>query len=594
MKRVPENMFMRVCAAVVMCCVMFSCNKYGLQGDGITGEAEVVLSFTVKDESVTKAAENTIKDVKVWAFEMGENGMPVDADGVAAAYIAAEFTNTNTTETLTMYIPVSDEEKKYRFFAVANEKSFGHIYRHREFGGAQQKLVLGQDITYDQLSRAVFDATHVASGTSNASMPFTHWTDASLKNGNSNPYAITVPVYRPVAKTEFHAKVVNGSNYTFKVNSIKLFSSKIAIPVQGAMFSDYTPDNLSSSTSPSIFGDYSDLEVSAQPVPATLYNSYPTGANPVFTAKEVTETSELIGAASIYENNHGDAYSEGFAGETSHYDFTSPANYPTGTIYMEIEYSYEEKISGDDSGTGRCYLPLPRIVRNNNYKINATFDMKKEGALILAYSVEPWTVQEDTMEFKYPTIEVSAVKKNSDNTPNYDQPKTQYNAAFFKDGIPIEKAPTVEQGAFAFYFKMADSDIETRNWTVHFTEYTMIDGRWIADEDQGDDFVLAVCDDNAADSKNTVIKDEYGTQNKLTFHPAGNQYQIRLYPKKTYDANCKKAAEIYITYPAEWLGGAADELLINAGGGGTLWTNSGNERYKIGVIQDTDFVSNGN
>ena len=587
MKRVFGNI-LRIFAAVVACSMVVSCNKEELQGNGISGEVKVDLTFVAKDETATKA-ENTINDVMVWAFEIDANGNPVDEDGVAVAYVSADFDNTKKSETLTMYIPVSDIERKYRFFAVANVGSFGYLYKAREYG-VQPVLELGEHNTYKELSRAAFDATHVASAYSNgnareasAPMPFSHWKDASFKNGTDNPSTLTIYIYRPVAKTEFWAKVADGSNYTFNVNNIYLYSSKIAIPVQGAVFSDYTGEALAIASSPSIYGDYSDLKVSAQPAPAFLYNTYDNNT-PSFTSKVVGATSGLIGSACIYENNHGDSYSQGWQ-----YDFSSPANYTTGSLYMEIHYSYVKKGgNAQDNGEGKCYLPLPRIVRNNNYKINATFDINKEGNLILAYSVEPWTEVSGELEFKYPTIEVSAVKKNTDGTPNYDQPVTKYKANFDYNST---LAPTVEDGAFAFYFKMAQSDIADRKWTVHYTEYTMKDGKWVVDIDseQGNDFILAVCNNDATGSeKNTILKLENQNHNQVTFTPAGIQYQIRLYPCKPYNENNRKAAEIYITYPALWLGGAADELLINAGGGGTLWTNSGNERYKIGVIQVED------
>ncbi|MBO5920542.1 MAG: hypothetical protein J6Q34_08670 [Bacteroidales bacterium] len=567
------NILFWLCSACTLCVVANSCNKEQLQGNGQNDTVKVELAFSVGDEQATKAT-STIGNVMVWAFEIDNNGNPVDANGAAAAYVSAEFNNSRTTEVVGMYIPVFENERHYRFFAVVNKGALGKIYKAHE-RDEQQLLVLDSHTTYNQLSTAVFGEFDAVAA--NTLMPFSHWKDATFKKGMDNPATIRIEVFRPVAKSDFYAKTADGANYSFYVEQIKLFSSKIAIPVEGALFSDYTGENLENATSPSIFGDYSGLQVSTQPQPATLYNSFENNT-PIFVKKEITESKSLVGWAFIYENNHGDEWSSNY---NAGYDPTLAENYPTGSLYLEISYSYSKLDNGDDSGSGKCYMPLPRIVRNNNYMINAIFDINKEGALVISYSVQPWTEVNEQLDFKYPTVEISAVKKHSDGTPDYDQPVTRYNSKFFNND---SQAPDVDGGAFAFYFKMAQSDVADRQWTVHHTEYTLIDGTWVADNEQGDDFILAVCQED----NDNIIKNEGTNQNKVTFTPHNILYQIRLYPKKAASNGVLKGADIYITYPASWLGGNADELLINAGGGGTLWSNSGGERYKIRVIQGED------
>ena len=144
-------------------------------------------------------------------------------------------------------------------------------------------------------------------------------------------------------------------------------------------------------------------------------------------------------------------------------------------------------------------------------------------------------------------------------------------------------APTMAEGAFALRFKMEASSVTDRDWTVHIKEYTQNgNGEWVLDTEQSDDFNLVVCNND----DNKIIK-ETGGAVKHTFTPAGTEYQIRVYPKNAKGTSTK-AAKIFITYPASWLGGQSDELLINTGGGGTLWTNSGGERYAIMVVQGND------
>lgn len=547
-----------------------------MQGNEITGSVKVDFAFIVGDETITKADGKNIDDISIWAFELNANGR-LDTDGLAAAYIHSDFNNENPAESVSMFVPVSDNGKSYRFFAVANIGSFGKIYKAREYD-YQPELELGEHNTYNELSKAVFEATDIASaytsGTSFA-MPFSHWKDVTVST-SQNPHQIEIELFRPIAKTEFRAKIQNGSQYTFIIEEVHLHSSKIAVPVQGAMFSDISSENLEKASSPSIFGEYSDLEVNAQPAPPSLYNTYENN-KASFSSKTLNPdgTEIEIGSACIYENNHGEIFEQGVT------NTSDPQNFTSGAYYLDIHYSYHK---GSDSPTeGTCYMPLPAIVRNHNYVINATFDMKKEGALILSYNVEDWNVHESEMDFKYPTITVSAVATDGEGNPIYDQPVTRY-----KEGDYSVNAPTIGQGAFAFYFKMEDlkdSGGNSLNWTVHHVEYTLTDGIWSADADQTDDFYLAVCSEEEPTQKDKIIKD--GDNHKFTFDPQGKQYQIRLYPKKSAGSTTK-AADIYITYPAEWLGGAADELLINAGGGGTLWTNSGNERYKIRVIQGDD------
>ena len=51
--------------------------------------------------------------------------------------------------------------------------------------------------------------------------------------------------------------------------------------------------------------------------------------------------------------------------------------------------SFNEDLSGNE--TAVRYVPLPKVVRNHDYRVNATVSVNVDGYLIVNYIVTDWT-----------------------------------------------------------------------------------------------------------------------------------------------------------------------------------------------------------
>lgn len=552
--------------------VTVSCSKDEVRTgyDEILGYTTVKLNLGINDDMYSKAegevSSSDLKDLHIWAYRINSlYGTPVDENEICADYAFLETYTQN--ESINFEVPVYSGETYYRFFAVANVEEFGEIYSARS-NNDQIPLQLNGQLSYKEISSAIFDAKvtgGVMTPEFNKSIdPFSHWEDytipaySSLQNYSTSEN-LEITLVRPVAKCEFNVTLSDGTNQSasLKIKSVGLRSKNIAVAIQGALFSDYKLEDLQNATSPSIFGNYSNFKV-----------GWPSGDNWIKTgnAIEITKdkpATEPIAQRFIYENHHGDSSTE----------TSTPDSYNDGAYYLKVDYDY--KISSNSGEkTGTSYISLPSIVRNCIYKVNAEFDISSEGKLILSsYTVKEWEdggTQE--VNFQYPTIEVSAVKTvgtGNDMKFDYSKPYTYFNTKYVGNS-PVY---SLDDNGFGFYFKMSSTHgVEGRQWTVHCNELTKnANGDWVEDQEQNDDFKLVVF---RLDNSNFIKEDG------LSFSPSDNQYVIKIYPLKEEVKAAEKAAEIYITYYASWLG-AADELLINTSGGGTLWEYSGGERYKI-------------
>lgn len=570
--------------------LFLSCTKepvgVGNKGE-LLGYRTVEIGINLQGEKETKAGEdntgNTIKDIKVWAFAVKGNGQSAVVMDEKAVAFATATSSEGSISSLYMELPIYSDVQWYRFFAVANESLLGKVYKARVIGDNNEvEIALDENIQYYTLSRAVFDSNKEGGimwkSTTNESMPFTHWTDFNLSaNSSVDQPTVAINLYRTVAKTVFNAKLSEGSagNANLIINAINLRAGQdLAVAVQGALFSDVTDVN--NATAPGIFGNYSNFKPGY--VTGCLNNNFDEGAVAFIPVTVNTKDNfTLVASTYLYENHRGETYSQGVT------NTASAADYTAGVYYLEVVYDYTIGNSSETplkSGKGQCYLPLPAIVRNHKYTINATFDVTNEGSIILAsYDVQAWDEITDELDFSYPTISVWAVKTAGGNL-DYSKPTMQ-----FKNGFDYNSTsqttddgsfPTIENGAFAFNFRMEPGD-NAKTWTAHLHE------------SGSGNFGMAVFRIETNDRKTFIhsgpsitIGDDESEKNH------GVQYEIRVYPIKNYSSTTAKSADVFITYLAPWLGGAADELLINATSGGTLWADSGGERHKITVTQTED------
>lgn len=581
---------------IVVLVLATACSKDNIAGNG-NGNT-IKISLVANDEITVKSSDsqgNTINDMTVWAYPITtvtfnqQNIEVIHDDALPVAFGTTETGN----GTMTLNVPPDFQGKKYRFLVIANKEKFGKIYKARTNYGAEIELELNEHLTYKELSTAVFDADASETGIMKTapgldaanSMPFTHWSDVTVGQEITE---IQIPVYRSVAKATFKAKLIDGSGAKdlLVIKSVQIKSAhNFHIPQQGFMFSTHV--DINNAAAPAIFGEYNDVLV-AEHVDIPLVNS------DVKIQKKADNTlgtvASTTASAFLYENHNGNPWPTG--GEPSP-SSSDPNTYDYGAYYMEISYdSGTDSDSDGDIETPKSrtnYVPIPPVVRNRSYIVDATFDIRS-GNVILSYSVKDW-VQDNIADdangangndddvqnvtFAYPTFEIWPVKtKEVDGNIvyDYDQPITKFHSS---DPEPFE-----------FYFRMQPyGDGESaRKWTVSLADANDSD---TSTEKENNTFTIEVY----RSSNNTVNcewqKQTTSSANTYTATAEGELYKISIVATGSKNSASTVTTNVIIAYYASWLGGN-DHLLINSGGGGTLWSNSGHERHQILVTQGAD------
>jgi len=566
---------LRFFAVLLAVSTAVSCTKEDPNGaaDNTEESFAVNVSIDTGAEVTVKSGDtqgNTIKDLKIWAYEL--NNGTVAPDALPVAFDSTESDVAITSHTF--YMRSTAVGKTYRFFAIANKSLFGKIYKAREGYAGNIELKLNAQTTYKELTTGVFDANRDNEGifkdfpqddpATPESMPFSHWADIEIPN-NGN---IEIPVFRPVAKTILNARLkTRSANELLKITSVQIKSARdFHIPNEGFLFSSATSSNLQDTVivkSPQYWGEYNNLTVTNPTI--TLKNS---DGVTQFSVIDVTSTGENwtpVGSTFLYENNNGENW------ETA--SLTSPDAYNYGAYYMQIEYSYGidanvDNVFDAEQKSATSYVPLPAIVRNRNYTVNATFDISS-GIISITADITPWQQDDDDeqgVEFAYPTFEIWPVKTKTvdgNTVYDYDQPIARYKAD--------NGNPTYGENAFQFYFRMQPYGTaqlnNIRTWTISLNNNT--------------NFAIAV-----EISSNKTTSGTFTKQDGTTFTAAGELYRISIYPKDPLPSPESPAptTNVVISYYAAWISGN-DHLLINSGGGGTLWSNSGHERHQILVTQ---------
>ncbi|MBQ7018631.1 MAG: hypothetical protein IJN06_06480 [Bacteroidales bacterium] len=572
-------------AAFFAMLALVSCSKTGPAAEEYAEDEKIAIEVRVNAgaEVTVKSEDNqgsTIESLKVWGYEKTDGNTPPAPDALPVVF--GEFEG----ESGTIHMLASCVGKTYRFMAVANDALFGKMYKAREHYGAEEPLTLNSHLTYKELSTAVFDASSGNDGifkffpnpdnNTPVSMPFSHWTDKTIEQGTTT---LEIQVFRPIAKTQLFAQLTNANDGILLIESASIKSAhNFAVPNEGFLFSSANATDLPNTATtkmPAYWGEYNDLTVS---VPDICLKNNTNGNNIEFLGKKVTDTDyTFVGSTFLYENNNGEDWSTASHTSTDAYDY--------GAYYMEINYSYgpdsndDGTIDNETEKTGTNYIPLPATIRNRDYKINATFDISR-GLINVAFTVSDWEQDVNDVQgvvFAYPTFEIWPVKTIPDTNPaeyDYSQPVACFNTS----GNTAKDAP------FQFYFRM--QGYSNKSWTI-----SLADGN--DDDDnitkENDSFSIEVeKSDNMATTGNwspmTI------TNNSFTTSSAGELYKISITANETLASAATTTANVIITYYASWLGGN-DHLLINSGGGGTLWSHSGHERHQILVTQGADITN---
>lgn len=551
-------------AAFFAMLALVSCSKTGPAAEEYAEDEKIAIEVRVNagaEVTVKSNQGNTITSLKVWGYEITGGNTPAPD---ALPVVFGEFNGGSGT----IHMLATCVGKKYRFMAVANDALFGKMYKAREHYGEEEPLTLNSHLTYKDLSTAVFDASagnegifeSFPNGDSPASMPFSHWTDVTI---TAETASIPITIFRPVAKTQLFAKLKNATDGLLQITNVSIKTAKdFPVPNEGFLFSSATEENLPNNiTAPAYWGEYNDVTVL---VPDIGLKNTGTNGNLSYTIKNIdSENSTFVGSTFLYENNNGDE------NVTNH---TNPNAYNTGAYYMEIGYKY----GTDKDSNATSYVPLPAIVRNRDYKIDATFDISR-GLINVAFTVSDWEQTDiesgqsgangsgddvQDVEFAYPTFEIWPVKTKPGSNPveyDYSKPIAQYH----KTDETVDAT-----GAFQFYFRM--QPYGDRKWTVSIDKTTYFD--------------ITV----EKSPTNDQSANDWTTEGVSTTNTAGGLlYRISIYPKESYSTAGAATTNVMITYPASWISGS-DHLLINSGGGGTLWSDSGHERHQILVTQGAD------
>ncbi len=390
---------------------------------------QVSLSVSLDTRSsatTTQEQGDKIEDAMLWAFKCTiKNGMPVVSDqGITATgwrYIASVSNTYKELENIHIPLDVcvqGDEntsiQQSYVLFAVINTKAF------------DPNFALGSKTTYKALTEAVFanggafwnkfpqsvydENGKLVSATPEV-MPVSNWaiftvetnknnTDKNTHNGNC--YSLTLPVYRAVAKTQLYMRK-SSEDFTLTVLGAEVVSSKA--PTTGAMF---TKQDFATSTHATKTTDHTN---------ATNYKVYTFGypnqtdglewwKTPTFgTAKKefslknsesatdsfsdltvttfAEDTYEWVASTFLLENDQNIVVNDNYSQVTT----------DGGGYYMAVTYQIDDQ---EDPYVG--YVPMPYVVRNHDYHVNATVDAG--GELTLTINVKDWTEQPAQLDFK--------------------------------------------------------------------------------------------------------------------------------------------------------------------------------------------------
>ena len=388
--------------------------------------AQLDVSFDTRSSADSQSQGDGIKDVMLWAFKctLNNDGNPTDVIETATGWRHVQNVNANGSLTnIHLQLPIcgdgtsSTASQSYVVVAVINTEQFGTT----SIGGFSRAT------TYTDLTTGTFDA----SGTLfwkyrpddedlvPEDMPVSSWATITLSNENTHPdrcLELTLPAYRAVAKAQLN---MNKSSDLFGVivTDVKIIST--SAPNVGLILSksSKTPDSgdakrlcypnqidgpqwwgtptkaaaeIQLANSPDIDLDAEDniTSVSSSFFPTgASYNTDPTVYSP-------------IGSAFLYENKAEpvDAGTEYKTEPTSGNGYYMEIKYVFNRNYKDADGkdlmwnddgTFNDSLDGNETVTR--YVPLPKVVRNHDYRVNATVSVNVDGYLIVNYQVTDWT-----------------------------------------------------------------------------------------------------------------------------------------------------------------------------------------------------------
>lgn len=377
-----------------------------------------------EDTSGPQHQGDGIKDVMLWAFKctLNDDGtLKTVAEDTATGWRHVQNVNANGSLTnIHLPLPICGDgsstaaSQSYVVVAVINTGQFGET----SIGGFSRAT------TYTQLTEGTFDA----SGTLfwgyrpddeelvPEDMPVSSWATITVTNANThadNCLALTLPTYRAVAKVQLNMNKSN-DNFGVVVKDVKIKSK--SAPTQGLILSKSsqvpstgdakrlcypnqtagpewwkTPSEAAAEIQ---LANSPDIESDAEGITSVSSSFLPTGAS--YDADPTVYSP--IGSAFLYENkaepvDAGTEYdTEPTSGNGYYMKITYVFNRNKTTEDMLNSVSEGQYTVSDEEGDEEVtrWVPLPKIVRNHDYRVNATVDVVVNGKLQITYKVTDW------------------------------------------------------------------------------------------------------------------------------------------------------------------------------------------------------------
>ena len=384
-----------------------------------------------EDTSGSQQQGDGIQDVMLWAFKctLNSDGTPTGVTETATGWRHVQNVNANGSLTnIHLPLPICGDDisstasQSYVVVAVINTEQFGTTSINGGFS---------RTTTYTDLTTGTFDA----SGTLfwgyrpddedlvPEDMPVSSWATITVTNANThagNCYQLELPVYRAVAKTQLYVRKTS-SAFGLAITDAKVISSKALnkgyiLSKCSKQYNDVNDATLQrgwideNTVTPLWWSTPSDYaKATVQLCNSTIggiegSEGGETDANlkSEYLKTPITEIDDYtwVGSAFLYENNAEEVVvKDDYTGITT----------DNGGYYMAITYVFNRNYKDDNGNdlmwnengtfndsldgneTVTRYVPLPKIVRNHDYRVNATVDVVVNGKLKIIYEVTDWT-----------------------------------------------------------------------------------------------------------------------------------------------------------------------------------------------------------
>ncbi len=386
-----------------------------------------------EDTSGSQQQGDGIKDVMLWAFKCTLNSdgtLKTVDENTATGWRHVQNVNANGSLTnIHLPLPICGDgtsptaSQSYVVVAVINTEQFGTT----SFGGFSRAT------TYEQLTTGTFDASDTLFWKYRPDdellvpedMPVSSWAIITVTNKNThsgNCLALTLPTYRAVAKVQLNMNKSN-DNFGVVVTDVKIksnlapnrgciLSKSSQVPDTGAAakrlcypnqeagpewWGTPTYDNTTVQLCNSTNGDIEGSE--GDETDANLESEYL--ATSITEIDAEIDAYTWVGSAFLYENKAEpvDAGTEYNTEPTSGNGYYMEITYVFNRNYKDADGndlmlnddgSFNEDAEGNEEPVTR-YVPLPKIVRNHDYRVNATVSVNVDGYLIVNYKVTEWS-----------------------------------------------------------------------------------------------------------------------------------------------------------------------------------------------------------